>query len=168
MGEGSEATGLCEHVHEEAPVAKPTLEAVRRLESAMLETGDGLPIDQLTRHFYCDGIYAREFFHPADTYLVGKMHRKENFFVLLAGEVTLWTEHGMKRVRAPFWAITKPGTKRVAYAHTDSIVMTFHPNDDNEQDLSALEARYTVPSDAEEAFHALTHTEVPALEDANR
>jgi hypothetical protein len=41
--------------------------------------------------------------------------------------------------------VTEPGTKRIVYAHEDTVIHTFHGNPDNETDLDLLEQRYIVP-----------------------
>ena len=76
---------------------------------------------------------------------MGKQHAKQNVFLLIKGELTLATEQGPKRVRAPFMAITQPGDKRVGFAHEDSITLNIHANPDDEHDLVVLESRYITP-----------------------
>ena len=41
--------------------------------------------------------------------------------------------------------VTEPGTKRIVYAHEDTVIYTFHGNPDNETDLKRLEDRYVIP-----------------------
>jgi quercetin dioxygenase-like cupin family protein len=89
-------------------------------------------------------MYVRQLFLPKGTRLVGKMHAQENFFLLLSGDMTIWSTEGRKRVGAGFMAVTKPGDKRVGYAHEDSVCLNFHPNPDDETDLILLEQRYIV------------------------
>lgn len=120
----------------------PTLENIRALERAMLEREDQVELP-VTHHF-CKGMYARWLEIPKGSAIVGKMHAQENFFLLLKGEMTVWTTNGMRRVKAPFMCVTKPGDKRVGYAHEDSVTINFHPNPDDEQDLLLLEDRYIV------------------------
>jgi quercetin dioxygenase-like cupin family protein len=90
-------------------------------------------------------MYARELLIPQGAVIVGKMHAKENLFLLAKGDMTVWTDQGVRRVQAPFMVVTKPGDKRVGYAHEDSITINFHANPDDEQDLTLLEARYIMP-----------------------
>lgn len=90
------------------------------------------------RHHFAKGIYAREIRIPAGTILTGKVHRTEHLNVLSEGEITVWTEDGMKRLQAPATIVSRPGTKRVGYAHTDTTWITIHGTD--ETDLDVLEA----------------------------
>lgn len=89
-------------------------------------------------HHFASGIYARELRIPAGTLLTGKVHKTEHLNILSAGEITVWTEDGMKRLRAPFTMVSRPGTKRVGFAHTDVVWTTIHGT--HERDLDRLEA----------------------------
>ena len=121
------------------------LAKVRQLEAAMREMPGQLNPEEITAHHFCEGLYARELYLPAGTAAVGKQHAKQNFFVLLRGEMTLATPDGPLTVRAPYMAVTQPGDKRAVYAVTDCVCMNFHANPDDERDLLALEHRYIMP-----------------------
>lgn len=128
----------------------PTLPQLDRLHRA-LETSDvpKLDLDAHTAHHFCRGMYARELRIPAGYVVVGKMHASENFFLLVSGEVTISTRDGMRRLTGPVLAVTKPGDKRVAYAHTDVIMFNFHTRADDAEDIEILESRYVVPQEEE-------------------
>lgn len=113
----------------------PTRAQIEALQVQLLKLPQAEP---KTTHRFADGMYAREVFRVAGTLIVGKVHKKEHFFMVLSGELTLWTETGMKRVTAPFVWISQPGTKRVTYAHTDAIALTVHQV--SSRDLEAIEA----------------------------
>jgi len=49
-------------------------------------------------------------------------------------------ESGIKRVRAPFTVVSPAGTRRVAYAHEDTIWMTVHGT--HETDLDKIEDHF--------------------------
>ena len=116
-------------------VLAPTLEQIKQLQASMT----GLPQAQLyTTHHFADGMYARELFRPADTLIVGKVHKREHFYIVLSGEVTIVGDGYRERVKAPRIFVSKPGTKRAVYAHEDSICMTVHRT--NETDLDKIEA----------------------------
>ena len=115
--------------------AIPSREQIEALQSELLK----LPqVEPVTKHYFADGMYCREVFRVAGTLIVGKVHKKEHFFVVVSGEMTLWTEEGMKRVSAPFVWVSRPGTKRVTLAHEDSIAITVHQV--NSRDIEAIEA----------------------------
>lgn len=127
-----------------APVV--TVEKVQQLERAMRAMPGQITEEQTTAHHFCDGMYAREFFLPSGALVVGKMHSKESFFLLVKGEATFSTADGtVRRIKAPYMAVTQVNSKRVVLAHEDCIFLTFHPNPDNAQDKTVLEARFIVP-----------------------
>lgn len=124
---------------------KPTLEQIRKLE-ALIASGPTIDMDQHTSHHFADGLYARELFIPAGTVLTGKTHRQKHLNFLIQGDITVWTEEGMKRLQAPAVIVSDPGAKRVGYAHTDVRWVTCHAS--KETDLAKLEAELIVPEPA--------------------
>lgn len=112
----------------------PTRAAIQHLEDTMLAMPQ---IEIPTEHSFGPGFYARTITVPAGATLTGKVHSTEHIFMVIKGDITLVTEHGRKRVQGPFQAVCQPGTKRVGYAHTDTVCTNIHITD--ETDLAALE-----------------------------
>jgi len=81
-----------------------------------------------------DKIYLRMVFHPGGVAVVGFEHLDEHLFILAAGLLTITTEDGDVTLRGPCVMNTKPGMKRVAYAHEDCVVMTVHATDLSDPD----------------------------------
>lgn len=98
-------------------------------------------------HHFSKGVYARELHIPAGTTLTGKIHKFENLNILSKGEMSVLTEDGIKRVSAPFTVVSPPGTKRIAYAHTDCIWTTIHGTES--QDIDAIEIEFVVETEHE-------------------
>lgn len=94
-------------------------------------------------HYFAQGLYAREITIPAGTLLTGLIHRKEHLNIVSKGDITVWTEHGMKRVQAPFAMVSLPGTKRVGYAHEDTVWTTIHAC--SAHDMAEIEAELVIP-----------------------
>lgn len=128
--------------------AVPSLKQIQALEQVMRAMGgtDDFPVT----HRFADGIYSRELFMPADAVIIGKMHRKSHFFVVLEGKVTAWTPEGMRDFAAGEVFLTVPGTKRAIYAHEDSRLITFHAT--GETDVDRIEAEIIVPEASETDF----------------
>jgi hypothetical protein len=107
------------------------------------------------------GVYGREMFIPAGTILTGKIHKYEQLNILSAGEISVLTEEGIKRVKAPFHIVSPPGTKRIAFAHTDCVWTTIHGTD--ERDVDKIEAHFIAQSEQEwlEFSKALELKEAP-------
>ena len=89
------------------------------------------------KHSFADGCYIREIFNPANELLVTKIHKKEHPFFLLKGEMSILTEDGIQHLSAPYHSITKPGTKRIIYTHTDCVFVTIHAT--NKTDIKEIE-----------------------------
>lgn len=117
-------------------------EQIDRLQAEMVK----LPQAELvTEHFFSPGMYCRRVFRPAGTLIVGKVHKKDHFFLCAKGEIIAWTENGMKRLQAGDVVECKPGTKRVTLATQDSIGVTIHKTD--ETDLDKIEQELVEPDE---------------------
>lgn len=91
------------------------------------------------KHTFADGIYVREIFIPAGTFIVGKIHKHNHPNFLLSGTVEVATESGVERLQGPLSMISVAGTKRVVHAITDVVWITVHHNPVNFTDLKKLE-----------------------------
>jgi hypothetical protein len=78
------------------------------------------------KHTFAGGCYIREIYNPANELIITKIHKKEHPFFLMKGEMSILTEEGIQRIKAPYQGITKPGTKRAIYTHEECIFITVH------------------------------------------
>ncbi len=99
------------------------------------------------RHYFSPGVYAREITIPAGTLLTGRIHKFEQLNILSSGEIDVLTHEGMKRVKAPFTIVSPPGTKRIAFAHTECTWTTILATEETDPDL--IEAKFTVATEQE-------------------
>ena len=111
------------------------------------------------KHSFADGCYVREIFNPAGELLVTKIHKKEHPFFLMKGKMSILTEDGVKHIQAPHHGITKPGTKRIIYTHTDCVFITVHATD--KTDVAEIENEviakdFSDPAISLEEFKKLT------------
>jgi hypothetical protein len=136
----------------------PTDEQIIELQRALSALPQTEPI---TTHYFADGMCCRTVFRTARTLVVGKVHKKEHFFVLVQGEMTVWTTEGSKRAHAPYVWVCKPGTKRVTYAHTDATAMTVHRV--STTDLAKMEEEL-VEDDPSSNYGVANTLRAPALE----
>lgn len=109
------------------------------------------------KHSFGEGLYIREIFMPAGSLIVSKTHKFEHPYFILQGKVSVMTEGGSITINAPFYDITKAGTKRVLYIHEDCVWCTVHANPGNIRDIETLEKEFTV--DNFEDFDRLPKTE---------
>ena len=121
---------------------KPSLHMIQRLEAALR---DAPQLDVEPVHHFAPGVYLRELTIPADAIVVGKLHRHAHMIMLLSGDVTIYTDEGMKRISGATVWYSSPGTKRVIYAHEESRLLTVHANATNETDMIVLETEIIEP-----------------------
>ena len=126
----------------QAPTKVPTLEEINRLQKAITT----MPQAKLeTEHYFSGGMYCRKLSRPAGTLIVGKVHKKDHFFMCAQGEIIAWSEKGMVKLKAGDIIESKAGTKRVTLALSDAIGITFHKTD--ETDLDKIEAELIEPDE---------------------
>ncbi len=77
-------------------------------------------------HYFAHGLYAREITIPKGTLLTGKIHLFEHLNIISKGDISVMTDEGIKRIVAPATIISKPGIKRVGYAHEETVWTTIH------------------------------------------
>jgi hypothetical protein len=99
------------------------------------------------KHYFSPGVYAREITIPAGTILTGRIHKYTQLNILSGGEISVLTEDGIVRVKAPYTVISPPGTKRIAIAHTDCTWTTILHTDETDPDK--IEELFTVETDKE-------------------
>jgi hypothetical protein len=81
------------------------------------------------KHTFAGGLYIREIFMPKGQIISTGIHKKEHPYFVLKGDISVLTDEGIKRIKAPYNGITKPGTKRLIYMHEDSVWITVHATD---------------------------------------
>ena len=121
----------------------PMAERIERLEADM-RAGETVELE--VRHYFSKGVYARELHIPKGTTLTGHIHKFENFNIMSKGDMSVLTENGIERVQAPFSIVSPPGTKRVAYAHEDTIWTTIHGTE--ETDIEKIKLAFVVDTHA--------------------
>ena len=99
-------------------------ENAKNIEGALV--GEELNKYNPLKHTFADGYYIREVNTPAGQLLITKIHKEEHPFFLMKGECSILTEDGPIRIKAPYYDITKAGTKRIIYIHEDVTWVTVH------------------------------------------
>ena len=119
--------------------AVPTLAMIERLEQVLLAATHA-HVDVPVEHVFAPGIYCRKALIPAGTVLTGKIHLTEHANIC-CGDITVWTEQGMRRIKGVETLVSLPGCKRVGYAHAETVWITVHANPDDCRDEPTLAAR---------------------------
>ena len=114
-------TDTVEVVEQERPL--DMRDRVLALQSALVQMPQYEPV---TEHYFHGGMYCRKVFRHADVTVVGKVHKKEHFYMIVSGTVAVTTDDGVQVITGPHLLCSKPGTKRVVYSVTDALCMTFH------------------------------------------
>lgn len=102
-------------------------EQIRALQAELLT----LPqVEPPTEHVFHGGMYCRQVVQPAGCLVVGKVHKREHFFMLVQGVLAVTEGDGVaEEIHAPFLHCSAPGTKRALLALTDVLYMTIHRTD---------------------------------------
>jgi len=101
---------------------------VRALQASISEMPQYTPE---TKHTFHGGMYCREVWRPAGVLIVGKVHKKEHFYMVVSGTVLITTDDGVQSITGPKVLCSTPGTKRAVYAETDALCITFHATNAN-------------------------------------
>src|SRR5258708_40125315 len=88
------------------------LEADMKLESQL---------NLLTEHFFSPGIYTRVLHIPKGCLLTGKIHKEPILNIMIKGEISVLLGEEIKRIVAPFICVSPAGSKKIGYAHEDTI-----------------------------------------------
>ncbi|MGX9958523.1 hypothetical protein ACW0US_07055 [Xanthomonas euvesicatoria] len=119
---------------------QPTMDELHTLEDAIRQ----LPEQECpVEHHFADGVYGRAMHIPAGTVLTGKVHRFSTLNVLVQGEITVTTPHGMQHLKAPAIFTSEPGCKKAGFAHTDVVWLNVHPT--KLRDIASIEAKFILP-----------------------
>jgi hypothetical protein len=97
-----------------------------KVDALQVEIAKHPQYEPITSHTFHGGMYCRQVFRHAGALIVGKVHKKEHFYLIAGGTVAITTDDGVQFVTGPHLLCSKPGTKRAVYAETDALCMTFH------------------------------------------
>lgn len=127
--------------------------SLSQVPGAFLESSEDFPVT----HHFADGIYVRELFIPKGGCITGKIHRHSHPSFLMQGEISIVSESGgIQRLKAPCVVMAPKGTKRVGYAHEDTIWVTVHAT--NETDIEKIEQEVIAPNFEEFERGLLCHS----------
>ena len=83
-----------------------------------------------TEHVFTPKLYTRIIFMPRGTFITSKIHKTTHPFVVMEGKClvynTLKPKQPAEEVKAPYFGVTKPGTRRAIMVLEDTVWITFH------------------------------------------
>jgi hypothetical protein len=119
----------------------PYCQKIEAIEKALMQYEQ---VEIPVMHLFSDGMYIRQILIPKGTLLTSRYHKREQLDVMLSGSMSIVTNDGIVQIKAPFSGVSKPGLKRIGYAHEDTLWMDIRQNPDNERNISKIEkALYT-------------------------
>lgn len=141
------AKGEPVQVNQEISVAS----SFNQIEAMMLAAPQ---IDCPVTHHFGPGIYMREAFLPAGTYVMGHAHKNEHMNIMLKGKMAVIVNGEAKVIDGPYIFTGQPGRK-FAYIIEDTVFVNAYATE--ETDIEKLEEMYVDKSDAwhDEAQQAL-------------
>ena len=97
------------------------------------------------QHVFAPGAYARTIFIPANSVIVGKIHKHAHLNILAQGSVIVVTEGGgIEHLTGPVTMVSPPGTKRGLRTLTDVVWTTIHLTAST--DLAEIEDEVIAPT----------------------
>ena len=104
------------------------------------------------KHTFVDGAYVRQITMAKGSLFTSQIHKYKHPYFIMKGECTVFTEDGQVRLKAPFWDVTNPGTKRLLFMHEEVIWITVHVTD--KENLKDIQKEITFETFSEmDEFH---------------
>ena len=135
-------------------------EVSARVEALLADMREhGLKAELPLEHLHAPGLYARELTLPRGTFAIGEIQKFPHISVISKGEISMLNEcGGITRVKAPCTIVSKPGVRKVGFAHEDTVWTTVHSMadcaiaDPESATVEALEKFLTVSTQHEYAL----------------
>jgi hypothetical protein len=134
------------------PEGPTTRDKVFLAEKLMKEMPQEVKRELKVEHDFSLGVYARILYIPADTILVGKLHKYPQINLIRQGDLSVLVGDKVKRLKAPFVVASPAGTKRIAYVHRDTVWVTVHGT--NLKDVDEIE-KFFIAQDEQEYLEFL-------------
>lgn len=120
---------------------------IQKLEAVEEMMRNVVPLELKTEHFFSPGIYTRILHIPKGCLLTGKIHKEPILNIMIKGDISVLIGDEMKRIIAPFVIVSPAGSKKIGYAHEDTIWMGCHGTD--EVDVHKIEDRFIAQDEKE-------------------
>src|ERR1700730_8973903 len=123
---------------------RSTREKVSALEGMMKQQTQ---LELRTNHLFSPGFYTRIPHIPKGCLLTGKIHKQPILNIMTKGDISVLIGDEVKRIVAPFVIVSPAGSKKIGYAHEDTIWMGCHGTD--EQDVEKIEKHFIAQDEKE-------------------
>jgi len=98
-------------------------------------------------HYFAPGVCVRQLFVPKGVLLTGKIHKYQQLHFVLRGDISILIGDELKRFKTSSIISSPAGSKRVAYAHEDTIWMMVLGT--HETDIEKIEQQFTAATEKE-------------------
>lgn len=126
----------------------PTPRQIEDVEAKLLT----LPqVEMPLEHLFAPGVYYREIFMPAGTFVIGHEHKTEHFNIVLTGRASVLMDGKVHEIVAPCVLKSGAGVRKMLYIHEDMRWATIHPTADLQEcgeNIEKLEDALRVKSGA--------------------
>ena len=139
---------------------KPQFDLRQKVDVLQAEISKHPQYEPPTEHIFHGGMYCRQVWRPAGCLIVGKVHKKEHFYMIVSGTVSITTDDGVQTITGPMLLCSKPGTKRAVYAETDALCMTFHRVDSDTVEAAESELVEDDPNSMFMVGNKVKHKEI--------
>ena len=95
-------------------------------------------------HEFGEGLYIRQITMPKGMLLTSKIHKYRHPYFVQSGECSVINPEKVIRIKAPYWGMTEPLTKRILYIHEETVWITVHAV--KTKDLEKIEDKIILPS----------------------
>lgn len=113
-----------------SPVAvRSFIDSLTREMVALPADGELVQLTLRVEHTVQDGMYMRKLFIPKGALLVGKIHLKSCINIVACGDISVLTEHGMRRLSPGFTGVSHAGIQKVGKAHENTIFINIFRTD---------------------------------------
>jgi hypothetical protein len=110
---------------------------IEAVEAALL--ADAVPVECPHAHRFAPGVYLREIFMPAGSFIIGHEHLTKHFNVVLAGRALVMIDGVAHDIIGPCTFVSEPGVRKVLHVIEDMTWQTIHPTE--ETNLAKLETQ---------------------------
>jgi hypothetical protein len=124
---------------ENLPVSREFINQVYKFEEILSQSPSarfGDDVGEL-KHIFGDGLYIRAIRMKKGDAITTKIHKTNHPYFVLKGDISVITEDGVVRIIAPYYGMTKAGTKRILYINEETVWVTVHAT--KETDLEKIE-----------------------------
>lgn len=116
---------------------------IERLEELCLHQPQ---VEMPLTHRFAPGVYFREIFMPAGTFVIGHEHKTEHFNVVLSGRALVLIEGKTEEIKAPCVFLSGAGVRKVLLIEEDMRWVTIHAT--HETDITKLELELIIKSES--------------------